>query len=388
MQIIVIILIISLYITRRRDYNIIPRRSGASQQHVTNDDLIEEDEFQPRKSGERGALRPSNHPRWQSSPSDAGEGTRFERNIHSRVLQKFPFLIEMFYWWLNYLAYKYSKELTAVVYNVDADGITDLARNHGESVLAAEHESFLSLLFLVKEIDVQRFFLEGSPIIMAIINRLYSMVHIPGTMAFLGWFYYSARNHDQFAIARRTMTLGNFVAFVIFALWPCMPPRLLPEKYGFIDSVRTGHSESVWVGGVVSVTQYGAMPSLHFTYALVTGSCLFWQSGFIQSLRGRRRERGLLGMAAYMVAGICYPTLVLTVIVATANHYYLDAVAATFSICLCFLCNRVWCLLLPVERWLAWILRVDKPVPTTGERRTGSDDEQKEYSRLRTDELA
>lgn len=71
---------------------------------------------------------------------------------------------------------------------------------------------------------------------------------------------------------------------------------------------------------------------------------------------------------AFLVAGVVYPIFVLLVIVSTANHYYLDAVVATFTVTLSFFCNRIWNVLLPLEDWLCWLLRLEKPKPTTGMR--------------------
>lgn len=42
-----------------------------------------------------------------------------------------------------------------------------------------------------------------------------------------------------------------------------MPPRLLPEEYGFLDTVRHDNAESVWMKGEV-VNSLAAMPSMHF----------------------------------------------------------------------------------------------------------------------------
>ena len=149
-----------------------------------------------------------------------------------------------------------------------------------------------------------------------------------------------------------------------------MPPRLLPESFGFADTVRQAHAESVWVGDGHNVNQLAAMPSLHCTYALTVGCTFFWHSGFLQQVfRGKPRERSWFSMVGFMIAGVIYPMLVLLVIVATANHYYLDAVAAGFSVILCFFGNKIWLLLLPAERLLLRILRLEKPVPTTGQRR-------------------
>ncbi len=166
------------------------------------------------------------------------------------------------------------------------------------------------------------------------------------------------------------MALGNFVAFAVFAVYPCMPPRLLPERFGFEDTVRQAHAESVWVGENGEsghFNQLAAMPSLHFTYALIIGCAIFWHSGFLQSLRGKSTERNVFSTMSLMLAGAFYPALVLLVIVATANHYYLDAVAAAFSVAFCFLSNRIWLVLLPAERLLGRLLRVEKPIPTTGQ---------------------
>lgn len=165
------------------------------------------------------------------------------------------------------------------------------------------------------------------------------------------------------------MTLGNFSAFIVFSFWPCMPPRLLPESFGFRDTVRQDHAESVWVGGA-NVNQLAAMPSLHFTYAFIIGCTFMYQSGIIQAIRGRRVPKSAIRAFVYIVAGVLYPLLVLSVIVATANHYWLDAVAATFSVLICFVVNRIWLLLLPLERLFCRFVRLRKPTPTTARSRT------------------
>jgi hypothetical protein len=163
------------------------------------------------------------------------------------------------------------------------------------------------------------------------------------------------------------MTLGNFAAFFIFTFFPCMPPRLLPKEYGFLDTVRQANAESVWVGGNY-VNQLAAMPSLHFTYAFCIGSTFLYHSGVFRRVQRNEGRKSLFTKIFFLIAGICYPLLVLTVIVATANHYWLDAVAAIFTTSLSFLCNKIWFFLLPAEDILCWVLRVEKPVPTTGDR--------------------
>jgi hypothetical protein len=187
--------------------------------------------------------------------------------------------------------------------------------------------------------------------------------------SFLSWYYYVAPNHNAFTLARRTMTLANFAAFFVFAFYPCMPPRLLPESYGFQDTVRQGNAESVWTKSS-NVNQLAAMPSLHFTYAFTIGSTFLYHSGLISALFGKaRRVQSRLSATVgvfYAVAAFLYPLLVLLIIVTTANHFWLDAAVATISVTLSFFLNRVWLLLQPLELALQLVLRVEKPIPTTG----------------------
>lgn len=186
--------------------------------------------------------------------------------------------------------------------------------------------------------------------------------------SFLSWYYYVASNHNSFATVRRTMTLGNFAAFFVFAFYPCMPPRLLPESYGFQDTVRQENAESVWVKSS-NVNQLAAMPSLHFTYAFTIGCTFLFHSGILSALLGKARRTSRLGAltgAFYAVAAFAYPLLVLLIIVATANHFWLDAAVATISVTLSFFCNKIWLVLQPLELLLQLVLRVEKPIPTTG----------------------
>ena len=108
--------------------------------------------------------------------------SRFADNWHSRVLAKWPFLIEMFYWVLNLLFYTLTKALAQVLFSAN-DGVRDLAQAHGVLVLDIEHKSWLSFLFPIEERDFQAWFLNGHIGAMTFLNRIYSLVHIPGTVA-------------------------------------------------------------------------------------------------------------------------------------------------------------------------------------------------------------
>ncbi|KAH9016847.1 hypothetical protein EDB84DRAFT_710198, partial [Lactarius hengduanensis] len=57
---------------------------------------------------------------------------------------------------------------------------------------------------------------------------------------------YHTQPFRVYAPVRRTMALANLLAFVVFTLWPCMPPRLLPAAYSFVDTVHKHGAGSVW----------------------------------------------------------------------------------------------------------------------------------------------
>lgn len=177
-----------------------------------------------------------------------------------------------------------------------------------------------------------------------------------------------APSHPTFASIRRTLTLTNLFAFLTFTLYPCMPPRLLPPEYDFLDSVRHDNATSVWMSEDY-VNSLAAMPSMHFGYAFVIGCTLIYHAGiFPRRLEKGEIQKGTWGKLFYCFVGIGYPSMVLVTIVATANHYWLDALMAMVVACSAYLCNSILLALLPFEDLLLWCLRLEKPIPSTGER--------------------
>ncbi|MCJ1469057.1 hypothetical protein MMC07_007689 [Pseudocyphellaria aurata] len=291
--------------------------------------------------------------------------SRFADHLHSRVLQKFPFLIEMFYWIITYLFYRMTKILSKKIFS---ESIWDVAQNHGLEVLDFQQFGWLSFLFPCTEQDVQQWFMRGHQTALTALNRVYALIHIPGTVGFIAWYYYIAPSHMTFAAVRRTLTLTNFLAFLTFTLYPCMPPRLLPPEYGFVDSVRHDNATSVWMSGDY-VNSLAAMPSMHFGYSFVIGCTMIYHSGiFRRKMEKGEARKSLVWKSVYVLIGFGYPSIILVTIVATANHYWLDAFIATFVASLAYLCNHVFLSLLPLEDLLLWLLRLEKPVPSTGDR--------------------
>ncbi|KAF2260701.1 hypothetical protein CC78DRAFT_584478 [Lojkania enalia] len=368
------ILFVAMYMTRRRNFRILGKSTyqngllDSVDSTASSDSLLDydsdgeggyEDIFSttkhvPKKRNCWGVIIPM--------PNTS----RFKNNIHSRILQRFPFLIEMFYWIINYAFYRFTAIASQRLYA--GTGIWNAAQDHGIAVLEAEEFGWLSFLFPIRELDVQRWFMNGHQDALTILNKAYALIHIPGTVGFICWYYYVAPSFKTFATARRTMTLTNFCAFMTFILYPCMPPRLLPHEYGFLDTVRHDDAQSVWMSGKY-VNTLAAMPSMHFGYAFCIGLTLIYHSGiFRRTLEAGEAKKSTFWKIFYLGFGIAYPSFILTVIVATANHYFMDAMVATCFVFLSFACNKVFYVFIPLEDLLLYLIRAEKPVPTTGDR--------------------
>ncbi|HJW76425.1 MAG TPA: phosphatase PAP2 family protein [Thermoleophilia bacterium] len=150
-------------------------------------------------------------------------------------------------------------------------------------------------------------------------NWFYAQVHIPSIVAFLAWVY--LRRNDAFAFFRNAFLLINAIALSVFALVPVAPPRLLPNS-GIVDTLYVFSRISYESGGLQSITNpFAALPSLHFGYAV------FISVGLLLLVRSRWAR----------LAALVYPVMVLAAIVATGNHFLLDALAGGLVIAVAYL---------------------------------------------------
>jgi len=288
---------------------------------------------------------------------------RWRRTWVSRTLYRFPFLMEVWYWLLVYWTYQIGRAISAVSLK---EGTVAVARIHALKLIRLEQR-----LGLFIEPSVQGFFLT-KPAAIAIINKIYSFIHIPGTISFLAWLYYYSPT-AVYESRRRTLAACNLIAFVIFTAWPCMPPRLLPasDGFGFVDTVHVMRNSSVWTTNRFS-NQLAAMPSLHFGYSFVVGLTFVMtpvRSGPARSLDaglGQAKVRDLratLLRAFFVGFGILYPSTILLCIIATANHFVLDAIVGFFVVIAGFKINTLLLNLLPLEDTFMYIIRAHKPEP-------------------------
>ncbi|KAH8594930.1 hypothetical protein B0O99DRAFT_652438 [Bisporella sp. PMI_857] len=371
------ILVGSMVITRKHGFQIFDRRrngyrylDGDPDSARSSDDLLARDWMIGRDDDSIDSYSTMKDPpkkrRCCGTTIYTPNTSRFADHFHSRILQKYPFLIEMFYWIITYAFYRCTSLTSQAIFS--KTGIWDVAQDHGLAILEFEQFSWLSFLWPVREVEVQKWFMAGHQTFLTVLNRSYALIHIPGTVGFIAWWYYVAPSHETFATVRRTMTLTNLFAFAIFICYPCMPPRLLPPEYGFLDSVGRNKGESVFMSGKY-VNSLAAMPSMHFGYAFCIGCTFVYHSGvFRRNLETGERRKSKPWVFLYCLLGVAYPAWILLTIVATANHYYLDAFMAFFVAIAAYLCNRVFLVLLPLEDLFLWCLRLEKPVPTTGDR--------------------
>ena len=188
-------MIASCYFTRLRGYPIIPPSKEQGQGLLGNAKLEprDEDDLSSSSDGydEQERLNPlSAVPETTTNASKkrnccgmvihTPNSSRYANYYHSRFIQKFPFLVEMFYWAVNLLFYVSVKAASELLFATK--GVWQIAENHGIAVLELEHESFFSFLFPLREVDVQLFFRTGHQAMLTVLNRAYSLIHIPVTV--------------------------------------------------------------------------------------------------------------------------------------------------------------------------------------------------------------
>ncbi|WP_333762497.1 phosphatase PAP2 family protein [Streptomyces sp. IBSBF 2390] len=191
-----------------------------------------------------------------------------------------------------------------------ARGDVSGAVDHGLSILRIE-----KLLHLNAEHPLNRLFTR-EPWLGVPADFWYASLHYLVTPAILVWLFRSRARY--YRAARTWLMTSTFLGLIGFTLLPTCPPRLLLASHGFVDTMAQ-YSSYGWWGGEASAprglggmtNQYAAMPSLHCGWALWCGVML-WRHG---------------GTRLTKVLGVAYPLLTAIVVMGTANHYFLDAVA-------------------------------------------------------------
>jgi hypothetical protein len=211
------------------------------------------------------------------------------------------------YWWAEMLCIG----LFYIVYSTirNADRIKTVA-----AYTNAKHlMSWQSTLGINHEVTINEWALHFKPLVIAA-NYFYGSMHFVVTIG-VGIFLFRKWPND-YPRWRNTIGIATAIALIGFRFWPLMPPRLLDTMphahYGFVDTLARYPTLWTFNSGAMKKlsNQYAAMPSVHCAWALWCACALV--------PRVKRTWAKLLAAI--------YPVLTVSVIVITANHYFLDAV--------------------------------------------------------------
>jgi PAP2 superfamily len=148
---------------------------------------------------------------------------------------------------------------------------------------------------------------ERHELIMDASNWIYVNSHFALTTGFLIWLY--VKRNEAFYFVRNTFMVSMGIALVGYILFPTAPPRFMPE-WGFTDSVTNAVGEGAAKGASLLYNPYAAVPSMHVAFALMI------------AIPGVMLVRSRVAKGLWAV----YPVAVTFTVMATANHWWLDAV--------------------------------------------------------------
>jgi hypothetical protein len=167
-------------------------------------------------------------------------------------------------------------------------------------------------LYIPREQDLVQF-LAAHKLLAQGANLYYASMHFTVMGILLFWLFW--RHRDRYRDIRTCMVIFTGLALIV-QLIPLAPPRLMPEL-GFVDVAKL-YGQSVYGGiGNFQPAQFGAMPSVHVGWALLTA----WAVIKVSPSRWR-----------WLV--LLHTTLMCLVVVATANHWWGDGIVAAFLLVL------------------------------------------------------
>ena len=155
------------------------------------------------------------------------------------------------------------------------------------------------------ELWIQRELINHRPV-MQLLNVYYGGMHVPVMGAVLIWLF--VRHRPQYATVRTSLALLIAGCITIQALVPMAPPRFLTDL-GFVDAGLKYGLSVYGTGGSGASNELAALPSLHAGWSIL--------AGYAAVAYGAGKWRWLM---------LLHPILTMLSIVATANHWWLDAI--------------------------------------------------------------
>ncbi|WP_406305313.1 bifunctional glycosyltransferase 87/phosphatase PAP2 family protein [Streptomyces sp. NBC_00885] len=211
-----------------------------------------------------------------------------------RVISRPNLLLELLVIRVGYSAYSHIRAA--------ATGGVAAAEEHGRQIVDIEQALGIDVEHWINHAVVKAKWAES------FFDFYYTSFHFVVPLTILGVLY--ARRPADYRWARASLAFATLLALVGFWFYPLAPPRLMPGM-DFIDTVHGPQDlANPDYGAMTAVTnQYAAMPSLHFGWSLWCGLVIL-----------------VLAPKLWMkLLGLLHPLFTVCAIVATANHWVLDA---------------------------------------------------------------
>ena len=192
------------------------------------------------------------------------------------------------------VAYEWLRDLVAL-----SDPTTPIA--HANQVMDIERALGLLLEPALHE------WVQSVSIVEFLTTWTYTVGHTTGFVVMFVWVWF--RRRENFAVFRNWFWITNALAVLGYWLYPLAPPRL--TGIGLADPTK----ESLELGGALSWFQsfrneFAAMPSMHVGYTVLFALALFL----------------MLRPSPWRWLAFAWPAAMLFVVIATANHWWLDGV--------------------------------------------------------------
>lgn len=202
-------------------------------------------------------------------------------------------------WWVEALLAVAGYEVYGAIQGA-TDGERVTAVHHGWGIIHLEQH-----LRLWVEPSINAW-LAPHHLLSIVSDYYYELTHAFVTAAVLVWLW---RRHPEVYARWRNVLLGlSLAALAVFWAYPVAPPRLtapgLTDVLVKYNALGAAHAPK----GLIDL--YAALPSLHVAWALWCGLAVV--------AAGRTRRRWL---------ALAYPAMTTLVVLMTANHYVLDALA-------------------------------------------------------------
>jgi hypothetical protein len=217
-----------------------------------------------------------------------------------RVLTRPNLLLELLLIRVTYAAYQ---QVRLAATGGSMTGGRARAEVHGHQILDVERFLHIDIEHAVNHWVV------GVDWLRDFFDFYYESFHFAVPLSVLGVLYW--RRPVDYRWARSSLGFATLLALVGFWLYPLAPPRLMPTL-GIIDTVHGVQDFSKPDYGTLTAltNQYAAMPSLHFGWSLWCGLVIV-----------------IVAPKWWMKAlGLLHPFFTVSAIVATGNHWVLDAV--------------------------------------------------------------